>query len=83
MMGNLAKYFGLIKETLLCGKQRDAAFGKKAKYLVNQKCRAFPVIKGLDQLSNSVRWRVMAFSHNGQGYLLKDLIFHQNFVFWP
>jgi len=29
MMGNLAKYFGLIKETLLCGKQRDAAFGKK------------------------------------------------------
>jgi len=35
-----------------------------------------------EQLSSSIGWRVMAFSQNGLGYLLQDLIFYQNLGFW-
>jgi len=34
-----------------------------------------------EQLSCSIGWRVMAFSQYGQGHLLPDMIFHQNFGF--
>jgi len=34
-----------------------------------------------EQLSCLISWQVMAFSQYGQGYLLPDLIFHQNLGF--
>jgi len=37
---------------------------------------------GFEQLSSSIGWRVMAFSQNGQGYLLWDWNFYQIFSFW-
>jgi len=34
-----------------------------------------------EQLFCSIGWQVMAFSQYGQGFLLPDLIFHQNLGF--
>jgi len=41
----------------------------------------FRICRIFEQLSCSIGWRVMALSLHGQGYLLLDLIFHQNLGF--
>jgi len=39
------------------------------------------IFREVEQLSILIPWRIMIFSQNGQGYLLRDLIFYSNFVF--
>jgi len=51
---------------------------KSSQNYLNWKYKTFRIFGGLGQLSSSIAWRVMAFSQNGQGYLLRDLIFCQN-----
>jgi len=36
----------------------------------NWNWRTFQVFRGFEQLSSSISWWVMAFSQNGQGYVL-------------
>jgi len=40
------------------------------------KLQAFCIFRVFEQLFNSIGWRVMAFSHNGLSYFLRDLIFY-------
>jgi len=44
--------------------------------------KTFGVFRGFEQFSSSIGWRFMAFSRNGQGYLLWEYNFYQIFVFW-
>jgi len=39
-------------------------------------------LRGFEQLFSSIGWRVMAFSQNGQSYLLWDLNIYPIFGFW-
>jgi len=50
-------------------------------FFLNWNDNTFCICRVFEQLSCSIGWRVMAFSQYGQGYLLPDLIFHQNLGF--
>jgi len=50
-------------------------------FFLNWNYKTFCICWVFEQLSCSIGWRVMAFSQYGQGYLLFDLIFHQNLGF--
>jgi len=47
----------------------------------NWNYKTFRIGGVFEQFSCSIGWWVMAFSQYGQGYLLSDLIFHQNLGF--
>jgi len=50
-------------------------------FFLNWNYKTFRICWVFEQLSCSIGWRVMAFSQYRQGYLLPDLIFHQNLGF--
>jgi len=59
-------------------KQRSKTFQF---FFLNWNYKTYRICWVFEQLSCSIGWRVMAFSQYAQGYLLSDLIFHQNLGF--